>query len=236
MAELHTSTLKAQRRLLRRSYRSRYQASFDLQPGDLAHLADAAISILLLQRYLASAQLTNIKGRDAKQIENPDLFSRVPEVDELLYLAGSYQDSAGIAQQFASSVVTNFLDFPTNADIRYQVSAIPDPKLPPWLTNSDIPFAIPLELKELRIGLQFFRPRIVCSLFGLTPVVDETLLIEANQKKAWVSLEGENLKSPNALPLAWNEVTRHLSKVLQQVAPKFELEGDYLSKVKNQMA
>jgi hypothetical protein len=232
MAELITSTLEIRRRLLRRGYRARYEALFALQPGNLSRLADVLLAQLLSPQYLASPQLTNVKGRDARQIEHPAFFSRPPESDEMLYLAGTYPDVSGHLQHFASSVVTNFLDFPTNADIRYQVLTIPDPKLPPWLTNADIPFAIPLELKELRIGLQFFKPRIVCSLFGLTPVVDETLLIEANQEMAWVLLEGENLKLPSALPLEWNQTTKQLSTVLQQVAPNFNLEADYLSKVK----
>jgi hypothetical protein len=129
--------------------------------------------------------------------------------------------------RFTFSAVSSFKDFPKPKDIEHQILLQRSKTLPNWLEPATLAWSFPIKLEEFRFGLQIFRPRIVLSMFGLTPVVEETLLIESDASRFHIYIESEHVKSQEKIPFEFLNCFSVLSRALTCILPDFKLEETY---------
>lgn len=159
----------------------------------IPHVAQMVVELVANFLPKSAASLVNIKGRDAgEHLFSADLAAQRPQQDEMLYLAGDiFNDDKGIDREPVSfSLISKFKSFTADNGIAFELENRRTGDMPEDMTARLLTRAFPIELKCVRAGLQFFKPRRV-PLLGVSPAVVETILVEAADGLCCLSLSGQ---------------------------------------------
>jgi hypothetical protein len=137
------------------------------------------------QRLLTSQELTNLKGRDeGLALGAPGPLLGTPRRDELLAVGGYFpRRSVGgkvtplpEGDPFTVLVTTPFERFEGNNQIVHRV--LSSGELPGSLSVHELGRAFPLELTELRLGIDRFHSVYISGALGFAPTVRQSLRLD----------------------------------------------------------
>ena len=164
-------------------------------------------------------ELSNLKGRERSEATLTG--APQPQDGEVLSLGGliatsSTKDSFSWTP-FRFSCVTHFLRFEGSNQIihapdLYKSNSIPD-WFPWWLLGA----AAPIQIEYLRLGLENFSSRFSIARFGATPVVSDTLLVDADQESLTLSLSTQQPRWRPCNPFETLTVFRQVALALEKV-------------------
>ncbi|MBX7144292.1 MAG: hypothetical protein K1X79_07555 [Oligoflexia bacterium] len=237
MASLSSASLSCKRCLFPWGYASKYELTWQLMPGELARICHSLVHEVLLPLGLLEEELTNLKGRDALTLSNPDWFPIPAAADELFAVFTSLKPHNEVPQSCNFILNSAFLDFPGSSGIRYKVTPQLHACLPEWISPALFPqlagWLLPLETQALRFGLNSFRSRFMTSFFGYVPTVADSFLIEANSSTLTLRIESDGLKRKGEAPAHSARILQHLDDALRR-GLCFELLEDFADRVKLQ--
>lgn len=139
-------------------------------------------------------ELKDIKGREPHE---ESLLNSVlkPSGEELLLVAGQIatesRDGDFNWEPFQVACHTEFNRFEDPRSIIHSAKVSKSATLPDWLPWWLLGTVAPLKLEHFRLGLELFTSRFVLTRLSFTPIVSETILIEADQKNIIIKLRTE---------------------------------------------
>jgi hypothetical protein len=170
----------------------------------------------------------DLKGRDATRLINEELPSSLrPSGEELAFIAGEIPNDSG---NFQIRLQSSFKQFAGAHHILHDTKLVYRGDLPAAFRPSIIARVFPLRITHFRLGFEFFKSSFMSLLFGFAPIVNETLLLEADTKTLNILILAEGAKKRDILPLSRNDLFNKLGQVLAQ-SLKLDICQDYRSKL-----
>lgn len=196
-------------------FRRLYRGRAPIPAHTLSSVADTVIRSFLPNGALTGAPLVNYKGRDlhTQRLIQADAFPRTLS-DELLYVAGSIQLSDGDTAPFFLSITTRFKEFEGSDRIVHIPHCSYSPELPGYVPLEYLARVLPLTITYLRVGFDFFTPRISVALLGVTPTPTERFTLEANTQEIATEIVGEGFRSRDREPLQDLNIISKLSQLV----------------------
>lgn len=171
----------------------------------LSLLIDGILRSVIQFPLQAGSALLNLKGRDPAN--NLGLVARDASSSlnhELLYIAGNYlcgDSNQPESLPYMLQAYTRFAEFPANGGILHTLDLQLEGHDLKTCSPKDLGRIFPLVPERVRLGLDLFSERVYFYGLGSTPIVNETLLIEADNKRVAVGIFVDLLKNPRELPL-----------------------------------
>jgi len=218
-------------------YWQNYALECPLKPNDLSLIIDACLNQLVSNSiFKQGAEYINFKGRDPQSllIEKIDA-GFAPHGQELCFIGGEVLNSSDqsrdgeASDRFQVSINSKFRDFPNNKDIRYEGVEVRRGGVPAFLETTEMGRAISLKPSIFRLGMEFFKPKMLYVL-GINPAVTEALLIDALPEQFKLTISADSLKTKSALPLQPLEIFEKLSALTVKLF-QFDLKSDYLARL-----
>ena len=235
MTDNISSTGKSSWQLLPFGYCAEYSLTIAIKKWELPEIVSHIYDDLLCPIVEAAPKLKDVKGRDISQALIP--ISQTPKEGELFYIGGkvySAEQSNGsyLEEPFSLSLVTNFDSFEGSHHIIHQSKIERRGPLPESITFKTVGKVFPLSILNMRLGLQFFRSKFITSMFGFSPSVTETLLIDCSTEEfnLWYKKEGQQTKE---FPfLESHNLSTELNKLTEMLF-SFNVIDDYNNKIKS---
>jgi hypothetical protein len=199
------------------------------QLPSLVEKVSSALKPHLTQRN-ARNELKDIKGREPH--EAPLLSAApAPSGEELLLISGKIatepRDDDFNWEPFQFSCHTQFERFEDPRSIIHRAITSKTDSIPQWLPWWMLGSAAPIKLEHFRLGLEFFTSRFVLTRLSFTPIVSETLLIEADQNRLAIKLRTERPYWKPCNPFGNIAILRKISEALTEILG-VSLEGEFV--------
>ncbi len=217
--------------LFRGTFHSEIQISIPMPALGLSLIADSMVRSLLPQAAYSQGEVHDCRGADAgrwregKQSNQYELLFRV---------AGDYFSQGEIpAQQipntFEIRVESAFARFEGSHHIVHQLGlhekgGLSD-YLPLAIAMRDIGRLVPMRLKRIDLGMEFFESKRYM-VFGFAPVVTEYFTLSATSETLALSIGADSLPSRESVPLSRSEYFEKLRRLLLECC-NFDLRECY---------
>lgn len=149
-------------------------------------------------------ELVNFKGREPGEMVS-GTSSDLPAAQdhELLYLAGTLAEP-GIESpsEFTISLTTPFFAF-RGSDMVFRTKCHSSGDLPTWALLESLLSGVDFNISELRAGATRYRKRFGSSLLGVSPVIEEQILIDCGRDSTMLEYRCFNLINKELPPTAW---------------------------------
>jgi len=234
------TTLVLERSWLFRSYRLQYDVSAKLRPFQLSLLIDGVLTKLVAKILPEPPQgsqsdtgvIINVKGRDQGNVIDPAMSAgELPSNNELFYILGSTvhqveDEEAPIEQRFECRVSTPFLRFTNGGLIEHSLQIDRHGSLPASVPLLRLGRAFPMRPSLFRCGFDLFSRSKLASWIGGTPVVTQSLLLEASESECRIRIVAEDLVSRDCEILSQHNLWSELAALLM-VSIGFDIESDF---------
>ena len=175
-------------------------------------------------------ELKDIKGREPQE---PSLLSTSssPNGEELIFISGEIatepSESDFIWEPFQFSCHSRFDRFEGSRSIIHKALTSKTDSIPKWLPWWILGSAAPIKLEHFRLGLEFFTSRFVLTRLSFTPIVSETLLVEANKNSLSIKLRTERPYWKPCNPFENIAMLRKISEAITEILG-VSLEGEFV--------
>lgn len=185
----------------------------------LVRTTDTCINRLLPSETFYKKELTDIKGQEPGTITS---FAPIPEFPikkpELLFLAGETRTSPDDAAEedwepFSVGIYTEFKEFLGPHHIIHTLNEERHGAYPEDLKLRELSISPKVRVKFCRFGYEVFESRFA-SIFGYTPVVVKTLLIECSSENLSIRAVLEGITSKEKLLVRFKEFTGTCSSLI----------------------
>lgn len=151
--------------------------------------------------------LVNFKGREPGEIvledESNDKSNLEPAREhELIAISGRLQDSKANDPRFTVQLNTPFQEF-RGCDLVFRSINSVVGEIPAWALLGSLVNGIDFEITVLRLGATRYRRRFGSSWLGVSPVIEEQILIDAWQDKLAIEYRCFNLSKKELPQAAW---------------------------------
>lgn len=197
------------------------------------------MSYLSLPRYAPQAgravplEISNVRGRPPAAF---GLQSARPKLEqnceELFWGEGSivHTDHRSTADERASSsekdepfhfrLLSRFDSFQGSQKIVHRVEPQASRSLREvqhWLRPDRLARMLPLHLERVRFGSEFYRPRAITSLLGLTPMITGKFYLEISRKLIVLEASQDHLNTMSGLPHDDRGILKAIDRALQEI-------------------
>lgn len=237
-----TSSLSTNWRFFPLGFACEYLFSTPLVKFQLSEVTDYILRHFIPAGLLEAPAVTDLKGRDAgRMIACDEYHHRVPARDELLYLAGELYfpnlDAAAaepglVTEGFEVSLRTPFKEFEGSQHIVHSVETTRHGALPDYVPLRCIGRIIPAKVTVLRFAIDVFHAKFFSSFIGFSPVVTQSLLIDADTQNFALQIAAESLPKRDTLPLKRLDYFDGVAELLRELF-NFDFRADYQEKLRS---
>ena len=214
-------TISVKRNWLLGGYEAQFIQTVTINPVTLSKVCHELLGVLKdsLPEGTSPRELVNLKGRDKLE---PTLAALPPAYEgELLTVGGEIatasESGSFVWAPFRFSCVTNFVRFEGSNKIVYSPEMLSSETVPDWFPWWLLGAAAPLRIDYLRLAFENFTSRFKVAQFGLTPVVSDTLRIDATNDSLHISLTTQQPRWNPCNPLETLPLFKRVAVVLDIV-------------------
>jgi len=214
------SNLLIKKNFMLKSYRSEYSLSLETPDMALPVLIDSLLKELLPAEAFESKELTDLKGHGLQSLTSDNSTeASSPADDQLLYVGGRIvsEELDTEEQEFSAKVTTNFKAFAGKRSIQHSSKVSYRGALPSYVLLREIGRAVPVEILDFRLGMEFFKSSFAWASLGSAPAVYETLMLRCTPMEIELKLLAEQLETPDTLPFSKEERLSKLDAVFLRV-------------------
>ena len=234
------SKLEITRTLIPWGYACRYEVDLEVNTQQLSCLAQMVIRDLIPSAVFHGEELIDIRGHEIPSLLFEDTPERLqPHREELFFLAGEAvvppEEGSRSSEQdlkprpFELRINTTFSAFKGSKHIVHEATVTYDWPLPPAFPLTELIPILSPQIECLRFGVDLFKGRFLSGLLGYSPVVTDTLQIEARPGQAALLILSESIKRRADLPLQQKGWFERTEAILRESCA-FEMGPDYLQK------
>lgn len=213
-------------------YKCQYSAELPLAPTFVPQLYDTLLGQSEIKGLLEQPRLENLKGRDSRQhFIQP---SPPPTNNELLLASGMLRIPSGPEvppEPFSFSLLTPY-EGSKRSRMFHTLREERTADLPAEIHYQHAGRIIPAELTFFRFGLQKYTPRMFSHMFGISPIITGSLLLDCSTDRLHIEISEEGL-SRTELPWKNSPVLVAVDVALRAIC-HFDLLADMRAKLKTQ--
>lgn len=196
-----------------------------LQTSFLERFFTACPELLANSRFRPETKLKKQRGRAAETFNesNPGLAKelRTNKQEELFFASGELlpTEEDTEAEPFYLRLASEFETFENGATPIYKVKASASAPLQEILSELNgrlFSRLIPLQIKQLRLALEEYRPTAFGSMLGLVPLIKDSLILELNDRSIYLKCFAQGERSKTALPFSSLKLLEAFSQALQE--------------------